>query len=166
MFGSTKKTETPDEIANRIYVETLEVFSMLKIIQHLADMHRYALSDACSDSDRNDLVMGAYRTMFLAAGLAKYRMTRELQEEESGEKVMNQIFKDSALRNIVGMIRESVIFTGEEPMLAVVKEAGMLFQAATMFDRMLRQKQLDKAFEVWKTCVKGSYHELPMVYAR
>ena len=73
------KTESPDEIVNRVYVETLEVFSVLEIIRNLAAMHRSAMSGECSDSDRNNLILGAYRTLFLAAGLGRYRMARELQ---------------------------------------------------------------------------------------
>lgn len=166
MFGFFKKAESPDAIASRVYVETLEALSTLKIIPTLAEMHKHAASGECSVSDCNDLVMGAYRTLFLAAGLARYRMAREMQDEAAGDKVSNQILNDSAIRNIVGMIRESVPFTCDDPMLTAAKEVGMLYQAATMLDRMLRLKQLDKAYEVWRTCAKGSYTELPRVYAR
>lgn len=158
--------ETSAQITNRIYIETLEVFSMLQITKNLAVMHQQAMSGKCSDADCNDLIMGAYRTLFLAAGLAKYKMAREMQDEEAGEKAANQILNDSALRNIVRLIRESISFTCDEPMYTVAKEAGLLFQAATMLDRMLRQKQFDKAFEVWRTCAKGSYAELPLIYTR
>ncbi len=165
-MSKLSEEETQDDICNRIYVETLEVFSTLTVIKSLADMHRFALSGECSESERNDLVMGAYRTLFLAAGLAKHRMARELQDEVTGDTVANRVLADSGIRNIVTMIRESVAFSGEEPMQAVAKEAGLLFQAATMFDRMVRLDKLEKAFEVWRVCAKGAYSELPMVYVR
>ena len=166
MDSNFNKEETQGDICSRIYIETLELFSTLTINKNLADMHRFALSAECSESDRNDLVMGAYRTLFLFAGLAKYRMARELQDEAAGDIVANRILNDSGIQNIVRMIRESVDVSCEEPMQVVAKEAGMLFQAATMFDRMVRYKQVEKAFEVWRACAKGAYSELPMIYAR
>lgn len=163
-MSRTSHEETQDEICNRIYLDTQEVFSTLTIIKNLADMHLFAMSAESSETDRNQLVMGAYRTLFLAAGLAKHRAARELLDEVAGDSLANRVLKESGIRNIVTMIQESVAFSCEDPLHVAAKEAGILFQAASMFDRMIRLNNLEKAFEIWRVCAKGSYSELPMAY--
>lgn len=156
--------KTPNEIASRVHVETIDVFSKLNILQSLAKMHVEALSGQCSDSDRDDLVMGAHRTLFLAAELCRYRVKAEFLDEAAAEKIANEFVSESGIRNIVDMICGSIPFSCSEPMKAVSRESATLFLAATMFDKLLRQNRPDKAFEVWRACAKGSYSELPTIY--
>lgn len=166
MFRFFKKSNTPRDIAESTYTDTIGIFSELNIVQTLAMMHREALTTGISAEDGNDLVMGAYRTLFLAAGLAKYRVVREMQDEKVGDAIAKKVLDESSLRNIVDLIRGSVQFTSPEPMFEVSKESGILFQAASLFDRMLRQKQLGAAYEIWRECAKGSYTTLPLIVAR
>lgn len=76
------------------------------------------------------------------------------------------MINSSGLTNIVRMTRESIPRTEFEPTLALVKEMGMLFQAATMLNSLVRQHQFDEAREVWRVCAKGSYGELKMIDVR
>ena len=48
MFGLFKKKETPADIAERIYVSVIEVFSQLHVVQTLALMHREAITTGVS----------------------------------------------------------------------------------------------------------------------
>lgn len=143
----------------------IEVFSQLHVVQTLALMHREAITTGVSVDEGNDLVMGAYRTLFLAAGLARHRMIRETLDEKAADELVNKVLNESSIRNIVGMIRSSVQFTSAEPMMEVTREVGLIFQAATLFDRLLRQNQQHLAFNVWRECAKGSYATLPMAAA-
>lgn len=163
MFGFSRKKDSAVRTAEQVYVEVIAVFSQLNILRALALMQREAVSTGVSASDGNDLVMGAYRTLFLAAGLARHRMIRETLDEKAGDEIVNKVLNESSISDIVGMIRSSVKFTSPEPMIEITREAGLIFQAATLFDRLLRQKQHQRAFEVWRECAKGSYATLPMV---
>lgn len=80
MFGFFRKKETTEEIVARVHAQTLELFSSLGIIDLLGRMHKTALEGGASDEECNDLVMGAYRTLYLAAGLARDRVLRETKD--------------------------------------------------------------------------------------
>ena len=164
MFKFFKKKEGPTEIANRVHVETLDLFKEIGILPTLAVMHRAALHGQVSDSECNDLALGAYRTLILATGVVRYRMIQETGDEEAAVRLANSFSESSGLSNIVEMILESIPFNKVE-LSAVTDEANFLFQAATLIDRASRQKQFKVAYELWRTCAKGEYLELPKVYA-
>ena len=163
MFKFFKKKESPAKIADRIQVETQELFKEIGIIPTLAEMHKAALHGHCSDSECNDLALGAYRTLILAAGVVRYRMIRETGDEEAADSLANSFSESSGLSNIIEMILETVPFNKEE-LRAVTGEANFLFQAATLVDRTSRNKQFKVTYELWKTCAKGQYIEIPRVY--
>ena len=164
MFGLFRKKETEKEIADRIHIATQSLFSTIGAVPTLAAMHKEVLDGGASADECNDLAIGAYRTLYLAAGLAHYRMTMETGDGAAADAAANSIIESSGLANIIRMILESVPFSDAD-MQAATKEVGLLFQAATMLDRVVRQKRLDIAEQVWRTCAKGSYAELLMVYA-
>lgn len=164
MFKFFKKKENPNEIASRIHGETLNLFKEIGILHTLAVMHRAALQGQVSDSECNDLALGAYRTLILAAGVARYRMIQETGDDEAAGRLANSFSESSGLSNIVEMILESIPFNKIE-LSAVTDEAHLLFQAATLIDRTSRKKHFNVAYELWRTCAKGEYLELPKIYA-
>ncbi len=160
MFGFFKKKKTPTELADHIYAEVLETLTQLRIFESLAYLHREALTSNITANEGNDLVMGAYRTMFLAAGLARQKAQSAALDEKIAESIANKILNDSSIRNITMMIRSSVPFTSAEPMIDVAKEAGPLFGAAQLFDELLRKGQRERAYKVWHECAKGAYGKI------
>lgn len=164
MFGIFKKKETGKDISERIHITTQSLFSEIGAVPTLAAMHKAALAGAATESECNDLAIGAYRTLYLAAGVAHYRMIIETGDGAAADVVANSIIESSGLSNIIRMILESVPYSDSD-MEAATKEVGQLFQAATMLERLVRQKNLATAQQVWRACAKGSYMELPMLYA-
>ena len=164
MFETPKKDETKEDIANRIHIETQNIFSEIGAIRTLAFMHREVIAGRASSSECNDLAIGAYRTMYLAAGVAHYRMTLETGNIQAAGEAADTIIKSSGLSNVVELILKTVPFDDAD-MESATKETNLLFQAATMLVRVLRQKKSATAERVWRACAKGAYTELPMIYA-
>jgi hypothetical protein len=164
MFKFFKKKEGPREIADRIHVATQDLFKEIGATPTLAEMHKAALHGKLSENECNDLALGAYRTLILAAGVARYRMIQATGDEEAADRLANSFSESSGLSNIVQIILESIPFNKTE-LNAVTDEANFIFQAATLVDRASRNKQLKTAHELWLKCLKGAYIELPMVYA-
>lgn len=164
MFKIFKKKGSPNEIADRIHLATQDLFKDIGAIPALAVMHKAALHGEVSDDDCNDLALGAYRTLTLAAGVVHYRMILETGDEDAAGRQASSFSESSALSNIVQMILETVPFNKAE-LNAVSNEVNQLFQAATMLERSVRQARRETAYEIWRTCAKGSYMELPMVFA-
>lgn len=164
MLKFLKKRKSPNEIADRVHIETQDLFKEIGAIPTLAKIHKAAIHGQCSDSECNDLALGAYRTLILAAGVARYRMIQETGDKEAADRLANSFSESSGLANIVEMILESVPFNKAE-LSAVTDEANLLFQAATLIDRTSRHKQLNVTYELWRTCAKGEYLNIPKVYA-
>jgi hypothetical protein len=170
MFGWFRKSETPEQLAVRQYRETMETFSKLNIIRTLALMHRTAMQGG-SEADWEQLVVGAWRTVELAAELVTYRVEREGLDEGWVNASRGAIYK-GALMEIAQTIKESdprprkfsvPDCTVEEA--CAMRERSQLRDAAVLLDQFVRQRRLDKSFEVWRACAKGAYMDLPMIYA-
>lgn len=160
MFGWFKKKKTTEDIISTAHTQTHDLFSTLGIVRNLAMLHKLALEGEASDEECNDLVMGAYRTLYLAAGVAKHRAQDESKDPAVGNQAANSILNGSGLSNIAQMIKESIPSREFEPLLALGEEVQYLFQAATILDRLVKKRRLEEAHEVWRACAKGSYGEL------
>lgn len=157
MFGFFKNKKAPDDLTDHIYVEILEDFTQLKIFETLAYFHREALTSKITADDGNDLIMGAYRTMLLAALLAKQRAKNANLDEKKADSIANKILNKSSFYEVAMMIRSSVPFTSAEPMIEVARESGQLIRVAQLFDELLRNGQRESAYQLWHKCAKGAY---------
>ncbi|WP_028995226.1 hypothetical protein [Azonexus hydrophilus] len=160
MFGLFRKKKSVDECMVEAHVETHAIFTELTILETLAYMHRLVLEGQASPEECNDLLLGAYRTLYLAAGVGRWRLLRKTKDEIAADKVANTIMTDSGIFNIVQMIRSSIPGTGMEQTPIIFKEMGIIFHVARVFEEMVTQGQHEKAFEIWRTCAKGAYSEL------
>lgn len=171
MFGWFKKTETPQQVADRLYSETLETFHSLNVVEALALMHRTAMQGGCSDEEWGHLVIGAWRTAELASQLAGYRVERETRDTNLASSARGAVFSGA-----LGQLARTIESTDPRPQRLLLpdvtvdkaralSEREQLRDAATLLDRLMRQRQHKKAFEVWRACAKGAYMELPVIYA-
>lgn len=74
------ENETAEQVVSRVHTQIHELFSELGIIGTLANLHRLALDESASKDECNDLIMGAYRTLYLGAGMVHYRVLRATQD--------------------------------------------------------------------------------------
>lgn len=155
-----KRRKNLEEHMEDAHVETLTIFSDLKIIEALASLHLQVLNGRASPDECNDLLLGAYRTLYLAASVGRCRLMRKINDENAGNKVAQAIMTDSGIFNIVQMIRTSIPHTGMEQNQIIFNEIGVIVSVARIFEEMVTKERYDEAFEVWRVCAKGSYVEL------
>lgn len=156
-FGLFGKKETDAEAEDRIYSQVHENFRTLGVLQALAHLHRLCLDGETTAEECNDLVMGAYRTTFIAAGLGRLMMIHEGRIGEPANRVCNALLNNSALATIAKEIRASVPRTEAEPLLAVQMETGVLFGVAELIHQRLKAKDYPGAYEIWQHAAKGGY---------
>jgi hypothetical protein len=160
MFGLFRRKETDAEIEQRIHVTVQEKLSEIGVLQALAHLHLLCLQGDADDAECNDLVIGAYRTLFIAAGLGRTMMVYEGQIGEPADRVATALINTSGLANIVKEIRSSVPRTELEPLLAVMPEISILYKAAEMMHQCIKKKDHEGAFNIWHRAVQGGYRQI------
>ncbi len=169
MFSWFKKKETSQETADRLYVETMDLFSELQIVRTLALMHRSGMQGGLAMEEWGDLAVGAWRTLELGAQLLGYRVERATLDEGLASASREAVYKGMLL-SIARMIedadprpRREILPDVSVERAQAMSERNALRDAATLMDRLARERQYEKAFNLWRACAKGAYLELPVI---
>lgn len=153
MFGLFKKKNHADDA----HAKALEILKEIGALKTLALLHKEALLGNVSDSEINDLVLGAYRTVTIGAGITVSIMKQLNTPREESSKAYWSFINDSSIRKIASSLFESLQehVTIDMPASVMETEADNLIKSGFKVHNHYMSNNIESASSEWLLGAKG-----------